>query len=291
MAAQRTYTLNDFTSRALLYFPDAYKTVSDAKYEFRTRDLADVTTPAVVDVLHVAYWNHRRHQIPVVASISPDGSSIGLFHYSRKREGLVNAGLPFPERSCIIQGWLAPFEDIPPSEWPRDEKERKQVRLEAREQFMLLAKFAFLKTGRIKNITSEAEIDLHVLFEQLCYKLLNVKDDVEPRSAKRRAAAIAADAAVAAANAAAVSPEDDDDDLGSLSYSRRASVVDNKDVETFGETNIFASGFAGSRSSTAGIPVRNARHTGTLTPVSDDEYVEPDTEPAVEHGTYPPFPP
>lgn len=186
MAPQRVYTLDALETRALQSFPHAYKKISETPYTFVSQDLAEVTTPAATDLLQVAYWNFKRNNVPVLASISPDGSSITLLYY-KKEEGLVDAGMSYPEGRSNIQACVPPFKYIPPRKWPENISERQEAQKNATEQLALSIEFAFLYTGRIKDITSEAETDLHVMFEQLCGKMpdadYDTEDDMEPEPA------------------------------------------------------------------------------------------------------------
>jgi hypothetical protein len=143
-----------------------------------SQDLAEVTTPAATDLLQVAYWNFKHNNVPVLARISSDGSSVALL-YHKKEEGLVDAGMPYPEGRSNIQACVPPFKYIPPRKWPESISKRQEAQKEAMEQLELSIKLAFLHTGRIKKITSEADTDLHVVFEQLCGKMPDADYDAE----------------------------------------------------------------------------------------------------------------
>lgn len=183
---QRMYTHGDLEAHALQNFPDTYNKISAVSYVFVSQDLAEVVTPASTDLLQVAYWNFKKNNVVVWARISPDGSSFSL-EYFKKEEGLTDAGQPYPDGRSNIQAYVAPFIHIPPRKWPENIARREKARLDAREQFALSVKFAFLHTGRIRRITSAPETDLHDVFEQLCAKIPDAdddtEDDMEPESA------------------------------------------------------------------------------------------------------------
>jgi hypothetical protein len=187
---QRVYTHGDLEAHALQNYPDTYSRVSAIPYIFVSQTLAEVVTPAQTDLLQVAYWNFKNNNVVVWARILSNKNSYYLIYF-KKEEGLTDAGQPYPDGRSNIQAYVAPFKHIPPRKWPENIARREKARLDAREQFALSVKFAFLHTGRIRRITSAPETDLHDVFEQLCGKIPDADDDTEddtetdPASASR----------------------------------------------------------------------------------------------------------
>ena len=184
---QRTYPLGELETRALQVYPGAYRKITNIAYTFVTQNLDEVATPAASDLLQVAYWNFKNNNVIVWAHIFSDGSGYSL-HYFKKEEGLTDAGQPYPDGRSNIQGYVSPFKYIAPRKWPESIAKRLKARYDAREQLALSIQFAFLCTGRIKQITSAPDTDVHVVLEQLCNKMPDAddgdtEDDMEPESA------------------------------------------------------------------------------------------------------------
>jgi hypothetical protein len=261
IAFKESYTLQDLISLAVDDCRPAYEIIADpSTYKFETTTIEfEDGTRAVGELVHIAYWSHRRYNIPVWAGFLNDTVS---YYYGKPETGVKPVYAPFPhDHMSKISEPVTPFGFVATTNWPKDYDTRVKSKAKARRRLALLVKYAFLLTGRINVINNTVRRNLSIDLVDLCIVMqVNKNIDGDGAPASR--------------------PEDEEDN----------GVVDSMEVETFRGTNRSASGSAGSTSSTAGIPVRNSKRTAAVTSVSDDEYVEPNAVPNVGHGAYPPPP-
>lgn len=256
VALKESYTLHDLISTAVAESRSAYEVIADpSTYKFVTTTIEfEDGTRAVGELVHVAYWSHSRYNIPVWAGFQNDNIS---YYYGKPETGVKPVYAPFPhDHMSKISEHVIPFRFVATNNWPGDYGLRIKSKTAARNRLALLVKFAFLLTNRIDQIKNTDSSNLPKEFRNLCVAMQNIKNFGEGEQASRL---------------------EDEENNG---------VDDSMEVETPRETNKSASGTLGSTSSTAGIPVRNAKRTAAVTSVSDDEYVEPNVKPNVEHGTY-----
>jgi hypothetical protein len=259
IAVKESHKLNDLTSSAVAECRSAYEIIADAStYRFETTTIEfEDGTRNVGELVHIAYWSHSRYNIPVWAGLQNDNVS---YYYGKPETGVKHLYAPFPhDRSSKISEHVVLFRFVAPSNWPSVHEMRIVSKTASRRRLALLVKFTFLLTNRIDQISNTYRSNLPMEFKNLCAVMQNIKDLGEGEPASR--------------------PEDEENN----------GVNDSMEVETSGETNKSSSGFVGSKSSTAGVPVKHFKRPA-VTSVSDDEHVERNVRPKIEHGTYPPCP-
>ena len=253
-AVKDSYKLDKLISSAVAECPSAYEIISDPNtYRFETNMVeSEDGTYAFGEVVHIGYWNHKRHNIPVWAGLQNEKVS---YYYGGAETGVKPMYEPFfHEHKSKILEHVIPFRFVTTNNWPGDYDTGIKIRAAARPRIALLVKFAFLLTNRIDQIKDTADSNLPVNLRNMCVVMKNIKDIGEGESANR---------------------SEDEENNGS---------DDSMKVETSRETTKSASGVVDSTPSTVRSPVKNAKRAA-VTSVPDDEYVEPNVEPNLERGT------